>query len=138
MFENKENQRFDVEMTLTLKSRGDFGCIRIGNLSRSIEECIYEAEEVRDDILRHVDGIESVSYKVIDEYQEYKEIPEWTAQSIRNKSWEGQKGLLEVDDRYDPEEVLHILRCITEGDFNIPEDTISDLEDVIERGIKDV
>lgn len=109
MFDNAEDQRFDFTLVINPSSRGDFGAIRIGGLHRSIGECVYDAEQMKQEILRHVDGIESISYTVEDIYSEYEDIAEWTASNLRTEKWNDVKKQLKPKDNVDYKEVLKSL-----------------------------
>ena len=85
MFSNDEDQRFNFEVEISPKSAGDFGCVRIGGMYRSIEQCIQEAREMDEQISRHVDGVESFSFKIVDAFGEYKDISEWQYQRLIDK-----------------------------------------------------
>lgn len=87
MFNNDENQRFNFEVEISPKGKGkgDFGCVRIGGMYRSIEQCIQEAKEMEEQISRHVDGVESFSFKIVDAFGEYKDISEWQYKQLVTK-----------------------------------------------------
>lgn len=95
ILKNKENERFDFILTVNVKSAGDFGVVRIGNVYRSMEECQHMAEEMIDQIKRHVDNVDSVFCTIQDVYQEYEDVSDWKYnQSLKGKSWEEQEKLL--------------------------------------------
>ena len=85
MFSNDEDQRFNFEVEISPKSAGDFGCVRIGGMYRSIEQCIQEAKEMDEQVSRHVDGVESFSFKIVDAFGEYKDISEWQYKQLTTK-----------------------------------------------------
>lgn len=92
---NKENERFDFTLTVNVKSAGDFGAVRIGGVYRSMEDCRYVAEEMIDQIKRHVDNVDSVFYTIQDVWQEYEDVCDWKYnQSLKGKTWEEQEKLL--------------------------------------------
>lgn len=91
MLDNKENQRFDFQIIITPKSRGDFGCIRIGGLYRSLEECHREARTMIEEVSRHVDGVDNIDYIISDVYQEYVDISSWKYETqLKGKEWPQQ------------------------------------------------
>lgn len=92
MFNNDEYQRFNFEVEISPKDKGDFGSIRIGGMYRSIEECISDANEMDEQISRHVDCVESFSFKIVDAFGEYKDISEWQYKQLVDKISK-QKGI---------------------------------------------
>ena len=85
MFDNRKDQRFEFEVEISPKSAGDFGCVSIGGMYRSIEECIREATEIDEQISRHVDGVESFHFKIVDVYGEYEDVYQWQYQQLISK-----------------------------------------------------
>jgi len=83
---------FDFTLELTPKSAGDFGCISMGGMSRTIKECLSQAAEIQEQIERHVDGIDSVSVTIVDESGRYADMSDWRARLIIGKDWNPKWG----------------------------------------------
>lgn len=86
-YNQDEGVCFDFSITITPKSVGDYGCIRMVGMSRTIKECLSEANEICDEIKRHVDGVDHCGITVIDESGRYADITEWEANSIIGNDW---------------------------------------------------
>ena len=74
MFDNTKEQRFEFTITVTPKSKGDYGSVRIGGLMRDLKDCLSEFRNMKEAILRHVDGVQSVEITVEDYLQEFESI----------------------------------------------------------------
>lgn len=78
---------FDFYITLTPKSAGDFGCVSMSGMSRSIKECLRDAQAIEEQIKRHVDEVDSVSITITDESGKFDDISEWEAEKIIGRDW---------------------------------------------------
>jgi len=85
LFENREDERFEFTLEITPRSAGDFGAVSIGGCYRSPSDCISNFTEIKEQIERHVDGVDSVSLIISDVYNEYADFSEWEYESIVNK-----------------------------------------------------
>ena len=86
-YNQEEGVCFDFSITITPKSVGDYGCVRMGGMSRTIKECLYQANEICDEIKRHVDGVDHLEITVQDESGRYADITEWEANKIIGNDW---------------------------------------------------
>ncbi len=86
-YNQDEGVCFDFSITLTPKSAGDYGCVRMGGMSRTIKECLSQANEICDEIERHVGGVDHLEITLQDESGRYADITEWEANKIIGNEW---------------------------------------------------
>ena len=86
-YNQDEGVCFDFSITLTPKSAGDYGCVRMGGMSRTIKECLSQANEICDQIKRHVDEVDSLEITIVDESGRFEDITEWQANQIIGRDW---------------------------------------------------
>lgn len=131
MFDNTEEQRFDFEITVVPRSRGDFGSARIGGQYRELKECYSAAQEMMDEIVRHVYGVEYCYYTVQDVYDEYAGLPGWKVGQLKNKPWENVKKELPEKDHTDYKvEMKSVLESILRSES--PEDMYQTAKEALE------
>lgn len=98
MFDNTKEQRFDFTITVTPKSRGDYGSIRIGGLMRDLTDCLNEFRDMKEAIIRHVDGVDNVEITVEDCFQEFESITgEYSVREAAKKDLNDLKRIGEND-----------------------------------------
>ena len=82
IWDQEENERFDFIIKITPKRNGDFGGIKIGTNGRDLVDCKNEAEEMIEQIMRHIDNIDSVEYEVYDNFNEYEDLNDYQVQKM--------------------------------------------------------
>lgn len=136
LFNPKEDERFEFEVTLTPRSAGDFGSISIGGCYRSPERCISDFKEIKEGINRHVDGVESLHMMMIDVYEEYEDIAPWYYEQVKKKYAKendlnvGSVKFSDIKDKFPKKEMPYedlineynwVRKSLTEGKLSVEE-----------------
>ena len=150
LFDNNEDQRFEFTLTIYPKSAGNFGCVSIGGMYRSPEECFSLASEMEDQIKQHVDSVDSVDVTVTDIYNEYQDLSEWNYKQQRQKYAKDNNvglwtvGFEDIKDNfpkhtYDKSELLYnynwVRNALIKGDYT-PEEIVEQMDADVPRDSK--